>query len=502
METLGGFSVVRQLGIGPRAEIWLGHDGQDVAALKVYRPTVQRGSIDSEIEALGRASSRHLLRLKDLASMPDGTPCIVFERLSALTLGHLLARRRVDAGEAVTILAPMALAVAELHRVGVAHNGVRPGSVLFDDDGAPVLACFGASRLIGEFPDPPGSNSLTIAQRADHPAVAEDFRQLAELATVVLGEVKGGGVEGGAELGRWLENVTLVGDSRPLVNVPTWPDSFAEELADRLFSLASPAEVRLSLPTTSVSSDAVPSRLDGSGSAISGPQVEPERASQAVRPTGESTNQRAVFGMLALPASVEEALNDWRASARRVLGTIRPRVWILVGALALLGIVAASLLFGGRALSAPSNVEELPAASPSTPVPHPDPVVGHASEVAGDDPLPAATALLALRAHCFAQRSILCLDGVDQADSAAMDADSHAIRLVQQGAVSTGVPDFASAQVRLVERLGDSALLSVYSTMDTSQPVPEKPAASLLLVKGEAGWLIRDLVAADQDASS
>ncbi|MEO7147325.1 MAG: hypothetical protein ABIW81_05730 [Terrimesophilobacter sp.] len=508
METLGGFSLVRQLGVGPRAEIWLGHDGGEVVALKVFRPFVQRSDIDIEIEALGRASSRHLLRLRDLASTPDGTPCIVLERLSALNLGQILSRRTLGAGEAVTILAPIALAVAELHRVGVAHSAVRPSAVLFDGVGAPVLASFGSSQLIGDFPDPPESNSLTIEQRAHHPAVAEDLRQLADLVTVVFR-----GVEDGAELCRWLGTVAPAREVQASREVPAWPDDFADELADRLFTVANPSPVRVTAATTFDSVDAVPSRLGESGSAIPGQEAALSHGSEGGRNAGDTATHRAVVGTLALPTSVEQALTDVHATALRVVASIRPRVWILVGVLAILGVAAASVLvggtslFSGTALSGSSKAADHPSTVQSTTVPRPATGGQHERDVTSDDPLAAASALLGLRAHCFAQRSILCLDGVDQANSSAMDADSHAIRLAQQGAVSTGAPGFATAgatlvDVKLVERLGDSVLLSVNLKTDPGAASSEKPAASLLLVKGETGWLIRDLVSADQDGSS
>ncbi|HEY9498695.1 MAG TPA: protein kinase, partial [Terrimesophilobacter sp.] len=212
MESVGGYRLVRSLGSGARAEVWLGHGGSGgevpaIAAVKVFRPGVPIDSVDAEIEALGRTSSRHLVHLDDLATTPNGLPCLILQRLSARNLGRLLAgNRALEPGEAVTILAPLALAVAELHRVGVAHGALRPSAVLFDEAGAPVIAGFGSARLIGGFPDPPQAHSLTPVQLGAQPAVAEDLARLAAICRHVLERVPNG-----AAVTAWLDAGGSVG---------------------------------------------------------------------------------------------------------------------------------------------------------------------------------------------------------------------------------------------------------------------------------------------------
>jgi hypothetical protein len=109
--------------------------------------------------------------------------------------------------------------------------------------------------------------------------------------------------------------------------------------------------------------------------------------------------------------------------------------------------------------------------------------------IAGDDPVAAALALLERRGGCFAELSVLCLEHVDQQGSSALTADRAAIQQLRDGDEA----DYATAkadQARLVERLGDSALVEVG---------PETAPASLLLMRSEAGWRIRDWVASGID---
>jgi hypothetical protein len=117
-------------------------------------------------------------------------------------------------------------------------------------------------------------------------------------------------------------------------------------------------------------------------------------------------------------------------------------------------------------------------------------VTGDASdpELRGDDPIAAAAVLLAVRDECLRSASLLCLDGVVQPGSSAEATDRAAVSIIQGG----GEPPtpIAAPRLELVERLGDSALVSLGRA--EAGGAGETGPASLLLMKGEAGWRIRD----------
>ncbi len=110
----------------------------------------------------------------------------------------------------------------------------------------------------------------------------------------------------------------------------------------------------------------------------------------------------------------------------------------------------------------------------------------------GDDPLPAARALVTARERCLSSLSVICLDRVDEVGSAALEDDRATIRAAQQGGE---LPDPLEGAVGgapvLIERLGDSALVRLGD---------DPASASLLLVKGEGRWRIRDVIAAGGSA--
>lgn len=150
-ETLIGYRLVRLIGSGVRAEVFLAvpaHAPGDPVALKVPLPGTTEASVLVEAEALDRARGDHVIALLDLATGPLGTPVLALERVAGPSLAHLISSRgRLAAGEAVTVLAPLHAAVSRLHAQGVAHGRIAADAVLFTAEGMPVLARFGATQL-------------------------------------------------------------------------------------------------------------------------------------------------------------------------------------------------------------------------------------------------------------------------------------------------------------------------------------------------------------------
>jgi hypothetical protein len=445
-ESLCGYWLVRKLGDGLRAEVFLGFaesslggDGAPAtAALKVCRHGTG-GSATTELEALARAEHPHVVRLVDAATTPSGVPCLVLERLARGSLAHLLERReRLNAGEAITILAPIATAVEVLHASGVVHGTIGAGAVLFRESGAPVLARFGRATLIEA-----GLASALLA-----PLVAADRADLAELSALVLDRV---GSRAATELGHWAR-----------ANAAS--DAFESVLADRLFSLGEATPVLFDA-TTPVAS-AVPARVA----------------------TGAAAHRQRVTGIARLQTLVPVEIAGHAIDAVRSLRVVRTSVWVAAASV-LVALVAAVLVIpagtdgtqarantlatpASRAASVPATTEPTAVASgeSSTPAPPEDPTI-------------ALTALLSTRDRCLDELSVLCLDAVDQSGASALDDDADLIRGVRTGGEVPATSRIGASAPRLVERLGDSALVDLVGN--------GKPA-SVLMIRTEAGWRIRD----------
>lgn len=429
VEDVAGYRVLRSAGRGDRARLLLGFDDGRTVVLKVSPAGDASAAV--EIEALGRASGEHVVELDDV-SVNENETVLVLERLPNGTLAELLERRpALDAGEAVTILAPIAATIDRIHTAGVAHGRLSLAAISFRDDGAPTITGFGGAQIFA--PDTPEVVRETV------PGVLADRDSLRGIAVIVLARVVGAR----AEAARRLAAATT--------------DATPGELAERLFGLATAAPVRFGDgehdDTLVVGRMGEPRELD---------PVE-EAPAVAFPPWLTTLLPEWVRERLDEPvARVVAIWSGWELRRRRlVLGA-------LVGGLSL--TVAVMLV------PAPPT-ESTAVAATSAPT---EPTI--AEPVLPDDPVEAAILLLELRDRCVRDLSLLCLDEVVQPNSAAYADDVALIRAVQAGGEYPGGEILVGDPV-LVEQLGDAALLDL---------PPGSSPASVLLMRTTNGWRIRD----------
>ncbi len=521
VDMVGGYRLVRKLGSGERGEVFLGYAGSEgaedasTAAVKIFRGSTGQQSIGNEIGVLAETSSPHLLRLLDVATGPDGRPCAILPRLSSVSLARLLADRHVlGVGEAVTILAPLCSAVSELHRSRACHGAIKPSSVLFDQRGAPVLACFGQAST---FESAEGTVTVTRAEFAAEPRVAADLADLAALAETVLSRVSSvNSARSIAELLSWLS----LDGAQPAA------DRFGMELAEHLFALAPAAPVDFAYPIVAVRG-ALPARMVtsepvGELPAVTGranshlPAPEPNPAPNLVSDHASGSLSRLVLRMAAKVAAAFPSVPisaDHLSRARAAIGSVRKPFWIagfagaaaIVVTLALMPISGGAdaavgaapgplAADGGNAQSSSQSGSAFRSASPSSSASPTLSSSGAAGAdkgaIGADDPVAAGEALLRIRERCIQKRSVLCLDSADQANSSALEDDGYVIRSLQGGGIVDQGSLAPGAKLALSERLGDSALLTVQAG-----DAPSVDGAALLIVKGESGWRIRDFLA-------
>lgn len=495
MQTLAGHRLVRLLARGATSELWLGVQDAATApvAIKLFHSATPLARLDSEVEALGRASHRHVQRLLDIATDAQGRTCLVLERLGVSLARVLADRGRLGAGEAVTVLAPVCDAVAELHRVGVAHGRVDAGSILLDETGAPVLARFGAATLVGEFPHPPKSSSLTPAEQAANGSLAADREALARLSELVLRQS-----DDADTVLAWVRRQA------------TAPPELAGELAERLYALAPAAP--LTIPSSPGRGEQAPLAIRPSRDLLETAPGEP---------AGPTDAAPSVPFQGLVPPWLDERISAWRdrfasewlgdlsprETILRMLGalkTVRPRVWVIAAGSAAALLLALLLTGTGHAPDAEVSTEPVstePALSAGASSLFEE--SQHRPAVLPTDPVEAARALLEHRERCFRELSVLCLDAVDQRSSAALDADRRGVIAAQQGSPTTGPTageriDWRGAELTLVDELGDGVLIQAAVPPATAAPTvgtAQSPSVSLmlLLVRTEEGWRIRDV---------
>jgi hypothetical protein len=153
-----GYVAEELIGFGGSGEVWRGRamDTAETVALKRLRAGAAdhaRRRLEREAALLATIDHPHLLRVRELVSTERET-VLVLDYAACGSLAMLLRRRgRLRPGEVVTVLAPVAVALAHAHDEGLIHGDVSPANVLFTAAGRPLLADLGVARVLGERDD-------------------------------------------------------------------------------------------------------------------------------------------------------------------------------------------------------------------------------------------------------------------------------------------------------------------------------------------------------------
>jgi len=516
---IAGFRLVRKLGEGERSEVFLalplalsGADDTDIApastpaprtavAIKLFRALVSDESVAAELEVLGRARSisvdspaaaRHVVGLKDVAG-DGGRPAAILQRIGHGSLAALLRERdRLEVGEAVTILAPIAQAVDALHHAGIAHGALSAASIHFGDAGEPVVLGFGHARTF--------DRGLADAALDSHPDAAADRQRLAAMASLVLERVDSSAATPSVDaVLRWLHEGTRGStrsgsrlSSTPLVSPGV---GFASDLQDRLFACGPAAPIEFSRPALREPAT-LPAR-QVSRQAMSRASRQPPRQVTGAHRRGPETTEGGGERSTQLVGRVRGALRE-----------VRIGVWMMAGVVAT-ALVAALVVV--PQLGTPAAPQR-PAVSGESPAPQDtapgssdngDPV-GPIAQPEGtalsDDPVVAIAQLLAARERCFADLSLLCLDDVDHRESAAMAEDRATITALVEGESAPEIVRLSADGAELIERRGGSALVRIAiaaageAAGDSTANVPvNAEPASALMIRTETGWRIREI---------
>lgn len=105
-----------------------------------------RRSAHERVARLAGASSPHLVAVRRLLEVDDAL-VLVTDAPPRTTLEELTRRRKLTAGEVVTLAVAVAAALSVLHELGLPHGSVSPESVRLNRAGRPVLAA--AATLVG-----------------------------------------------------------------------------------------------------------------------------------------------------------------------------------------------------------------------------------------------------------------------------------------------------------------------------------------------------------------
>jgi eukaryotic-like serine/threonine-protein kinase len=202
-EVVGPYRLIRLLGEGGMAEVWLAQraDGSIKREVALKLPMLLRDRKDPasrfahECDILAALEHPHIARLYDAGISADGLPYLAMEYVRGDTLTDWCDKHRLRVDERLTLVLQVLEAVQYAHAHHVIHRDIKPSNILVNEVGQVQLLDFGVAKLLAQH-----ESELTIAYgraltpefaspelaRGDPPEPASDVYSLGVLLYVLL----------------------------------------------------------------------------------------------------------------------------------------------------------------------------------------------------------------------------------------------------------------------------------------------------------------------------
>lgn len=160
-QELGRYRLVELLGRGGMATVYKAFDSrlERYVAVKVIDSRLDDPSFlkrfEREAKSLARLSHTNIVKVHDYGE-ENGLPYLVMEFVPSGSLKSLLGKP-MPYQKAIGLLLPIARALQYAHKLGIVHRDVKPGNILIDAAGQPMLSDFGIAKMM----EAPDSTSLT-----------------------------------------------------------------------------------------------------------------------------------------------------------------------------------------------------------------------------------------------------------------------------------------------------------------------------------------------------
>ena len=159
---LGNYEILEQIGCGGMGVIYRArqrHSRRIVAVKRVlsYRAD-SHGALQRfrrEAQAVASLDHPNILPIYEVSESEDGLPFFSMKFAEKGSLQENAASLRDEPRKCVQLMAKVAHAVEYAHSRGVLHRDIKPGNILLNDRGEPLVSDFGLAKLLD------GNNDLT-----------------------------------------------------------------------------------------------------------------------------------------------------------------------------------------------------------------------------------------------------------------------------------------------------------------------------------------------------
>ena len=159
---LGNYEILEQIGCGGMGVIYRArqrHSRRIVAVKRVlsYRAD-SHGALQRfrrEAQAVASLDHPNILPIYEVSESEDGLPFFSMKFAEKGSLQEAAASLRDQPRKCVQLMAKVARAVEYAHSRGVLHRDIKPGNILLNDRGEPLVSDFGLAKLLD------GNNDLT-----------------------------------------------------------------------------------------------------------------------------------------------------------------------------------------------------------------------------------------------------------------------------------------------------------------------------------------------------
>jgi len=185
-QTVGPYRLLRQIGQGGMATVWLAERSDGLIARRValklphavgFGPGSFADRFRREREMLAALRHPNIACLLDAGFADDGQPYLALEYVDGLPLTRYASEHRLDIEARLALFAQVLDAVAHAHDALVLHRDLKPSNILVTPEGEVKLLDFGIAKLLQD-----GETAETTLTRLAGAALTPDYSAPEQIA--------------------------------------------------------------------------------------------------------------------------------------------------------------------------------------------------------------------------------------------------------------------------------------------------------------------------------